>query len=92
LGGVSSHPLFSLLLTPSLQFTGFVAFGVVALLFLVTHELLIEAHESTKESEVMWISMIFFLGIYIVVRHTWGLSGRRTSDSHPQLILNRYLP
>ena len=48
-------------------FTGFVAFGVVALLFLVTHELLIEAHESTKDSDVVWINMVFFFGIYIVL-------------------------
>lgn len=48
-------------------FTGFVAFGTVALLFLVTHELLIEAHESTKDDDVIWINMIFFLGIYLVL-------------------------
>lgn len=35
-------------------FTGFVSFGVVALLFLVTHELLIEAHEALKELDVTW--------------------------------------
>jgi len=48
-------------------FVGFVAFGVVALLFLVTHELLIEAHEATRSESVIWINCLFFLGIYLVL-------------------------
>lgn len=42
-------------------FAGFVAFGVVALLFLVTHELLIEAHETIKEGNILWINLVFYL-------------------------------
>lgn len=48
-------------------FTGFVSFGVVALLFLVTHELLIEAHEALKELDVTWINTVFYIGIYLVL-------------------------
>lgn len=47
-------------------FAAFLAFGVVALLFLVTHELLIEAHESTK-SELWWVNIWLFLGMLLVL-------------------------
>jgi zinc transporter ZupT len=48
-------------------FVGFVAFGVVALLFLVTHELLIEAHDSMKDSNVLFVNLAFYAGIYAVL-------------------------
>ena len=48
-------------------FTGFVAFGVVALLYLVTHELLIEAHECIKEGNLVWVNLVFYLGVYLVL-------------------------
>lgn len=48
-------------------FVGFVAFGVVALLFLVTHELLIEAHESTKGASSLFVNLAFYIGIYAVL-------------------------
>jgi len=67
LGTTSKH-------TPAV-FTGFVAFGTVALLFLVTNELLIEAHEAMKESELASISMVFFLGIYLVLLFNRYLPG-----------------
>ncbi len=47
-------------------FTAFVAFGVVALLFLVTHELLIEAHEALAGKDVWWINVWMFVGIFVV--------------------------
>lgn len=47
-------------------FASFLAFGVVALLFLVTHELLIEAHESTK-SELWWVNIWLFAGMLLVL-------------------------
>lgn len=48
-------------------YTGFVAFGVVALLFLVTQELLIEAYEAVKDLGRKWINTVFFIGIYLVL-------------------------
>ena len=49
--------------TPAV-FTGFVAFGVVALLFLVTHELLIEAHEALKVRQLYgWADKDTRLGV-----------------------------
>eukprot|EP00658_Telonema_sp_P-2_P024100 TRINITY_DN19667_c0_g2_i1.p1 TRINITY_DN19667_c0_g2~~TRINITY_DN19667_c0_g2_i1.p1 ORF type:complete len:176 (+),score=58.99 TRINITY_DN19667_c0_g2_i1:127-654(+) len=43
-------------------FIGFIAFATVALLFLVTEELLTEANEVSKGS--FWINICFFLGLY----------------------------
>ena len=48
-------------------FTAFVAFGVVALLFLVTHELLIEAHDAQGGKEVWWINVVLFVGVFVVL-------------------------
>jgi zinc transporter ZupT len=48
-------------------FIAFVAFGVVALLFLVCNELLIEAKNAQGEEEKWWISLCIFLGIYMVL-------------------------
>jgi len=50
-----------------LLFIAFVAFGVVALLFLVCNELLIEAKNAQGEEEKWWISICIFLGIYMVL-------------------------
>ena len=44
--------------------TGFYAFGLVALLYLVTEELLVEAHEH-EESPVM--TAVFFAGFFLLV-------------------------
>ena len=43
------------------------AFGTVALLFLVTHELLIEAHDAQGGVEVWWINTILYVGIFVVL-------------------------
>jgi len=48
-------------------FIALVAFGSVALLFLVCNELLIEAREAQGEDERWWISIMVFVGIYIVL-------------------------
>lgn len=48
-------------------FIGMVAFGAVALLFLVCNELLIEAREAQGEDERWWISIMVFVGIYLVL-------------------------
>eukprot|EP01034_Spumella_vulgaris_P025457 gene25457-31921_t len=48
-------------------FVGFVAFGVVSLLFLVCNELLIEARNAQGEDERWWISIQTFIGVYVVL-------------------------
>jgi ZIP family zinc transporter len=48
--------------------TGIVSFGVAALLYLVTEELLIEAHETTEEAgegHVWWVDATFFVGFML---------------------------
>jgi hypothetical protein len=47
-----------------LLFIGFVSFGIVALLSLVCNELILEAAEQSRERT--WISLLVFLGVYIV--------------------------
>lgn len=46
-------------LLPGPVVTGFLAFGLVALLYLVTEELLVEAHETPDKP---WIAAMFFVG------------------------------
>ena len=41
---------------------GMISFCIVALLFLVTQELLIEAHEASDG--LPWVSAAFFLGVF----------------------------
>ena len=48
-------------------FVAFVSFGVVALLFLVCNELLIEAKNAQGDEEKWWISIMVFLGIFVVL-------------------------
>lgn len=48
-------------------FIGMVAFGAVALLFLVTNELLIEARQAQGEEDLWYISIMVFVGIYLVL-------------------------
>lgn len=50
---------------PTALQTGFYAFGLIALLYLVTEELLIEAHESGKETPL--ITSMFFLGFVAIL-------------------------
>ena len=47
-------------------FTAMLAFGVAALLYLVTEELLVEAHEGT-EHEAPWVTAAFFSGFLLVL-------------------------
>lgn len=56
LGTVLATPVSSL---PEVVITGFFAFGVVALLYLVTEELLVEAHETPDRP---WVTAMFFAG------------------------------
>ena len=48
-------------------FVIFVSFGVVALLFLVCNELLIEAKSIQGDEEIWWITCMIFVGIYLVL-------------------------
>ena len=45
---------------PGVWLAGFLSFGLVALLYLVTEELLVEAHEGGPEAP--WIAAMFFVG------------------------------
>ena len=56
LGAVIAAPVH---LLPTVIVTGFLSFGLMALLFLVTEELLVEAHEKPDN---VWITSAFFVG------------------------------
>lgn len=45
--------------------TGLFAFGLIALLYLVTEELLVEAHEQAEDTP--WITALFFLGFLVLL-------------------------
>jgi len=57
-----------------IAFTALVSFGIVALLFLVVGELVIEANNKRNGEVEWWISCIFFLGVWLVliVDHALG--------------------
>jgi hypothetical protein len=44
-----------------------VAFSIVALLFLVTQELLISAHEGTGGEDLWYVTVWVFIGLAVVV-------------------------
>lgn len=48
-------------------FVTFVAFGVIALLYLVFNELLAEAREAQEGDVRWWVTAIIFVGIYVVL-------------------------
>jgi ZIP family zinc transporter len=56
LGTVIAAPVH---LLPAVMVTGFLSFGLMALLYLVTEELLVEAHEKPDN---VWITSAFFVG------------------------------
>lgn len=68
LGGVAgSAGAHALSFYPALHI-GLVSFGVAALLYLVTEELLLEAHEgleSTGAGHVWWVDLCFFIGFLL---------------------------
>ena len=51
-------------LLPDPILTGFFAFGLIALLYLVTEELLVEAHETPDRP---WVTAMFFAGFLILL-------------------------
>ena len=48
-------------------FVTFVAFGVIALLYLVFNELLVEAREAQEGDVRWWVTAVVFVGIYVVI-------------------------
>jgi len=62
IGSISGAILLSQL--PNYYTEGLLAFGVAALLYLVTEELLIEAHEI---QETPWITVWFFIGFLLIL-------------------------
>lgn len=61
LGALLAAPVGQL---PGAVVTGFLAFGLVALLYLVTEELLVEAHETPDRP---WIAAMFFVGFLVML-------------------------
>lgn len=61
IGALLGAPISTL---PSPFLTGFFAFGLVALLYLVTEELLVEAHETPDRP---WVTAMFFAGFLILL-------------------------
>lgn len=61
IGTLLATPIATL---PSPILTGFFAFGLVALLYLVTEELLVEAHETPDRP---WVTAMFFAGFLILM-------------------------
>ena len=62
-------PVGAVLATPSATMpdvivTGFLAFGLIALLYLVTEELLVEAHETPDRP---WVTAMFFAGFLLLL-------------------------
>ena len=60
-GALLSAPISHM---PTPVITGFLAFGLIALLYLVTEELLVEAHEVPDRP---WITAMFFLGFLLLL-------------------------
>jgi len=60
-GVIVSAPLSA---APALVVTGAFAFGLVALLYLVTEELLVEAHEA---GDTPWATALFFVGFLLLL-------------------------
>ena len=62
LGGVGGAAAATALAAHPAMHIALVSFGVAALLYLVTEELLLEAHESLPDDHVWWIDLMFFIG------------------------------
>lgn len=61
LGTVAAGPIAAL---PAVYLTGFFAFGLMALLYLVTEELLADAHETPDRP---WVAAMFFMGFLLLI-------------------------
>eukprot|EP00277_Geminigera_cryophila_P046664 CAMPEP_0173086380 /NCGR_PEP_ID=MMETSP1102-20130122/22722_1 /TAXON_ID=49646 /ORGANISM="Geminigera sp., Strain Caron Lab Isolate" /LENGTH=116 /DNA_ID=CAMNT_0013966917 /DNA_START=80 /DNA_END=430 /DNA_ORIENTATION=+ len=67
IGGVTAALLGDALQANAAAFAGFISFAIVALLFLVTQELLLTAHEITDEQTLWYININLFLGAGMVM-------------------------
>ena len=61
IGAFVASPIASL---PTQYITGFLSFGLIALLYLVTEELLAEAHETPDKP---WVAAMFFVGFLLLL-------------------------
>lgn len=61
LGAAISSPVAAL---PPHYVTGFLSFGLIALLYLITEELLVEAHETPDKP---WVAAMFFVGFLLLL-------------------------
>lgn len=48
-------------------FVGLMTFGTTALLFLITHELLMEAYDNQDGKQLWWVTIWIFLGFFVVL-------------------------
>ena len=60
-GAFIATPVASL---PAHYITGFLSFGLIALLYLATEELLVEAHETPDRP---WVAAMFFVGFLLLL-------------------------
>lgn len=61
IGAMLAAPISTL---PAVYVTGFFAFGLIALLYLVTEELLVEAHATP---DTPWVTALFFAGFLLLL-------------------------
>ena len=61
LGAILATPVAAM---PDVVVTGFLSFGLIALLYLVTEELLVEAHETPDRP---WVTAMFFAGFLLLL-------------------------
>lgn len=61
IGAALASPVAAL---PARYVTGFLSFGLIALLYLVTEELLAEAHETP---DTPWVAAMFFVGFLLLL-------------------------
>ena len=66
-GGLLAGVIGSFVHPETALFQAFIAFCIVALLFLVTEELLTGANENLEGKEIVWVNMMIFVGILIVI-------------------------
>jgi ZIP family zinc transporter len=66
IGGLCGASVGTLLEANPAVFVACLSFAIVALLFLVTQELLIEAHENNPV-ETWWVSSMFFVGVLFII-------------------------
>ena len=64
-GGGLGGLLGSLVAASPPAHSALLAFGIAALLYLVTEELLLEAHSSQEEKHVWYVDIMFFVGFYL---------------------------